>query len=449
MRSTSNRLGQPRHRDNRMIRETMTSRATFRDAAVRIGEWICASAIWSVGGDECNWMGTAFPRPEDDAPGGLVSGALWPTLYGGSAGIALFLAELHRIVPDERLARTALGALRRSARVVGTTSKNDSPLSFFTGELGIAYVIRRATAAGIADGLTTEFAALVTRVGDAFTAKHSLDLMGGNAGALPALLRMRALPGCEGFVDLARCCADELVEAAQWDGDVASWDPQRASGPEMGAPVPLTGFSHGASGIALALLEAYAFFGDERYARTARGAFAYEDGLFVQELGNWIDVSRPFTRDADGLRGACETAWCHGGPGIALARLRARALDRAAAEAHEALARTALETTVRALRANVENAGYDTSLCHGVTGLAQIVAIAGDALDDDGYRGIADDVTLALIDRYGASGRWPLAAWHASSQPSLMTGLAGIGHHLLRLAEPTVPPVLVLDASTS
>jgi lantibiotic modifying enzyme len=432
-----------------MIREKTANRATFRDAAARIGESICASAIWSAAADECNWMGTALPRPEDDAPGGLVSAALWPTMYGGSAGIALFLAELHRIAPHEQLARTALGALRRSARVVGTTSKNDSPLSFFTGELGIAYALRRATVAGIADGLNAEFAALVMRVGDAFAAKHSLDLMGGNAGALPALLRMRALPGCERFVELARSCADELVEAAQWEGDVASWDPQRASGPEMGAPAPLTGFSHGASGMALALLEAYAFFGDERYARTAHGAFAYEDGLFVHDLGNWIDVSRPFTRDADGVRGSCETAWCHGGPGIALARLRARELDPAAAQAHEARARTALDTTVRALRANVENAAYDTSLCHGMTGLAQIVAIAGDALDDDEYRGAADDVTLTLVERYGASGRWPLSAWHATSQPCLMTGLAGIGHHLLRLAEPSVPPVLVLDTPMS
>lgn len=425
-----------------MIRETDALLETFRDAARRIGESICAGAIWSVDGRECNWMGTAFPRPEDNAPGGLVSAALWPGLYGGSAGIALFLTELHRCLPDERFARAAAAALRRSARVVGSTSKNDAPVSFFTGELGIAYAIRRASETGIAETLKSDFDELVARVVAAFSKPHSLDLMIGGAGAIPALLRMRGLPGCEAFDELARRCADELVETATWEDDVATWEPGRASGPEMGAPAPLTGLSHGASGIALGLLEAYARTQDTQYVRAARGAFAYEDRLFVEDAGNWIDVSRPFEWDARGAHGTCQVAWCHGAPGIALARLRGRDLDPEFADVHDSFARIALRTTVRALEANVDSPGFDTSLCHGLIGLAQVAHIGGATLGDDGYLGAARDATATLLARYGESERWPTSAWHATDNPSLMIGLAGIGHHLLRLSEPGVPPVL-------
>jgi lantibiotic modifying enzyme len=430
-----------------VIREITTAHDIFRDAARRIGESICARAIWNSEGRECNWMGTALPRPEDDAPGGLVCASLWPGLYGGSAGIALFLAELYRLAPDGLFARTAVGALRRSARVVGTTSKNDSALSFFTGELGVAYAIHRASVSKVGETLQDDFTALVTRVVDAFALPHGLDLMVGNAGAIPALLRMRRLPGCEGFEALVPRCADELVEAANWDDCVATWDPKRASGPEMAAPAPLTGLSHGASGIALGLLEAYEYFAEERYLRAARGAFAYEDRLYDEDASNWIDVSRPFERDTRGARGLCQTAWCHGAPGITLARLRARDLDTESADAHDVRARVALATTVGALRANLDTPGYDTSLCHGLIGLAQVTAIGAEMLGNDDYRDTARAATAALLERYGESERWPTGTWHASGNPSLMVGLAGIGHHLLRLAEPSVPPVLAFAAA--
>ena len=194
------------------------------------------------------------------------------------------------------------------------------------------------------------------------------------------------------------------------------------------------------------MLEAHAFNGDARYLQTARGAFAYEDRLFVEDAGNWVDVSQPFGHDARSVHGSCQTAWCHGAPGIALARLHAREIDTEAADVHDTLAGVALTTTVSALRANIENPGHDTTLCHGLIGLAQIAEIGGEMRGDEDHRYAAREATLSLIDRYGDSRHWPTNTWHADQNPSLMVGLAGIGHHLLRLAEPNVPPILTLEA---
>jgi lantibiotic modifying enzyme len=76
--------------------------------------------------------------------------------------------------------------------------------------------------------------------------------------------------------------------------------------------------------MAWALLELAHRTGREDLRRAGRAAFAYEDSLFDSERGNWPDLR------ADGKTGDAPrfpVAWCHGAPGIALARLRAVAAD--------------------------------------------------------------------------------------------------------------------------
>src|ERR671915_222589 len=76
---------------------------------------------------------------------------------------------------------------------------------------------------------------------------------------------------------------------------------------------PLTGFSHGTAGIAWALLELAALTGEEHFRKAALDAIAYERDLFSPEAGNWPhlgDDNNPFW-----------VTWCHGAPGIGLARL--------------------------------------------------------------------------------------------------------------------------------
>jgi lantibiotic modifying enzyme len=77
---------------------------------------------------------------------------------------------------------------------------------------------------------------------------------------------------------------------------------------------PLAGLSHGAAGIAWALLALFARTGEERFRTAARGGIAFERSVFSTEAGNWRDL-----RDPEHAR--FPTAWCHGAPGIGLARL--------------------------------------------------------------------------------------------------------------------------------
>src|SRR5208283_1656347 len=141
---------------------------------------------------------------------------------------------------------------------------------------------------------------------------------------------------------------EQLYRKAIRSGDVWSWDAEESSGAGT-AQAPLTGMSHGASGIAFALLELHAATGRSQFLEAARGGFAYEDSLFDPKVGNWPDLRAAGDPGTAPLPPSHGRTWCHGAPGIALARLRAVALDPEHATAHLAMARAAITTTLLAI----------------------------------------------------------------------------------------------------
>jgi lantibiotic modifying enzyme len=199
---------------------------------------------------------------------------------------------------------------------------------------------------------------------------------------------------------------------------------------------PLTGFSHGAAGIAWALLNVSEVTNDERFHDASRKAYRYEQSLFSPTHGNWPDLRCEDTADAvapDATR--FMAAWCHGATGIGLARMLSMRFGVPAAESE---ARTALHTTVR------EGFGRDHSLCHGDLGNIDVLLQGADLLADSDLRQVAYRRAAAVlrdIERHGS--RCGVAAGVQS--PGLMTGLAGIGYGFLRLVdEARVPSVLCL-----
>jgi lantibiotic modifying enzyme len=409
-------------------------------AAVRIGRSLCESAFWDEERRLCNWLGRS--DREGPTPGSLATGtaALEWDLYRGSAGVSLFLAELFAVTGDAEALRAAVGGVRRSLRrFLDKPLERAYPLSHFLGHLGAAGVAQRVLElAPEAIDLEEGIDRLLDEVERSIAAPHPLDLLGGTGGAIPALLHLSRTPGREQCVSLAERCGRELSAAAERNGDFATWSPERVAGP-AGVNPSLTGFSHGASGMALALAELSAWTGDPTYLEIANAAFAAEDTHFSPEAGNWRDV-----REAMGA-GSFQTTWCHGAPGIGLARLRAMALDPSLREAHAATARVAAVTTIAAIEARLALPRQDSTLCHGIAGLSEIVLTAGHLLDEPAYRTAAARTAGELVRRYGTEGDWPSGMPSGGPSPALFLGSAGIGYHLLRIHDPgRVPPVLVI-----
>ncbi|RMH15538.1 MAG: hypothetical protein D6696_20460 [Acidobacteria bacterium] len=278
-------------------------------------------------------------------------------------------------------------------------------------------------------------------IAGAFDEPHPRDYLGGNAGAIAALLRLAHSTGDDAWLALARRAAEELAASARRDGAAATWDAAELAGPFGEAPpesATPTGLSHGAGGVALGLFELYAATGDQGLLDLARGALAYEDRFFDRDAGNWRDVRS--TAETPSF----STAWCHGAPGIALVRLRAMAVDRERREHHAEQARTALATTAAAVERALAAPRHDATLCHGSCGLAEVLAIGDRLLGETRYAATVGRAAATLVARYGERGDWPSGIPSAGPTPALWLGSAGIGHHLLRLHRPQVPPILLL-----
>jgi lantibiotic modifying enzyme len=408
------------------------------DAATAIGRALCSGAYWHE--RRCNWLGrTANEAADPSMPLTPTVAALGPDLYGGTAGIGLFLAQLHTRMEDDAVRATALGAIRQSL------SKSDAgpprlARSFYSGSIGMAYAAARIgclldEAALVEDGLA------LARRAAASDGDHLLDVIGGHGGAISPLLWLASLPGGADLASQALRLADDLAAAAITGGDVWRWDNERACGAGVG-PTPLCGFAHGASGMGLAMVEAGVHFGRDDLIAGGLAAFRYEDGLFDDAQANWPDL-REYAHSSSGAR-SFMVAWCHGAAGIGLARLRAlQLLPARRAELEKGVQRAVHATTAAYVTAPEE---ADASPCHGRAGLAETLLVAAEVLDEPSHAARVTTRWSAAAAAHHDPASWPCGVASGVNNPSLMLGFAGIGYSLLRADRPAeTPSVLMVE----
>jgi lantibiotic modifying enzyme len=402
------------------------ARLPFLQAAATLGARLCRDAVWA--GGRCNWVGDA----QEPAAGEwvVVQRSLGPVLYDGTAGVALFLARLYALTGEGPFRTAARGALRQ---VLGALGRVGPPVTgaFHSGLAGIAWALAEAGDSLDEAAWTEEAAKVAETLAATAPDARALDVITGSAGAIPALLGLARRLERPALAELAARHGELLLETARRGPHGWSWHTL-----DMPARADLTGYSHGAAGIGLALLELAAATGDTRFRQGADEAFRYEAQSFSPQHGNWPD-HRVFgdPAAAAGLPPSYSLAWCHGAPGIGLSRLRAWTLTGDAARLAEA--RAALATTVRALEAGLAGGGYGFSLCHGDAGNAELPLLAAEVLGDPSPAATAERIGWAGIERHGAPGLpWPCGVPNAGETPGLMLGLAGIGHFYLRLYDP-------------
>ena len=392
----------------------------FLDAAHAIARRLCAEALWS--GARCNWLGDAMEYVDRDWR--VVHRACGTTLYDGTSGIALFLSRVAAETGDDIVRATARGALEQC-----TSRMHDVPapgrLGVYSGWPGIATaLVESGRSLGEVRWIEAGQGLLDALRPDSDDGE-GLDVISGPAGAIPALLAT----GSAAARDLAITLGSRLAARAQASGDALAW----VTLPGMPA---LTGYSHGASGIAVALHALYEATGDPSWAEMSSRAIAWERRQYIAAEENWPDLRSA----TPGAPPSCACAWCHGAPGIALARLRLLGHDpRLQAE----LA-AAMRTTRRGITSALALPRYDCSYCHGLAGLAEVFVEAG----GEDHLAVAREVADAMIDRIARPGAaWPCGVPNGGETPALLTGTSGIGWFFLRAWSPaTVPTILVPGA---
>ena len=130
-------------------------------------------------------------------------------------------------------------------------------------------------------------------------------------------------------------------------------------------------------------------------------------------------------------------AWCHGASGIGLGRVGG--LPYLDDELVHQEIETAIQTTI------AQGFKDNHSLCHGALGNLELLVQATQTLNQPHHRALLAEATANVLESMSNCG-WVAGVPLGVETPGLMTGLAGIGYELLRVAEPEkVPSVLLLE----
>jgi type 2 lantibiotic biosynthesis protein LanM len=371
------------------------------------------------------------------------------SLYDGLAGVILFLAYMGSLTGNVDYMQMARKALYTMRKEVAALKKQMKALGAFDGWGGIIYVLTHLGSLWNEPEVLTEAEEIVEMLPELIEQDKTFEIMAGVAGCILALAGLYQVRPSARTREVALLCGDHLITHAQpINGGVAWPSPTPAA-------QPLTGFSHGAAGISYSLLVLTEMTGEDRFRQTALLAMQYERSVFAPEQQNWPDLriikddSANNKRTEKGTQKSeesiaeqvpsprCMLAWCHGAPGIGLGRLGSlQYVDDAAL-------RMEIDAALRSTLAL--GFGINYSLCHGDLGNLETIFMAAQVLGEAKYARAVEQLTAAILGGIDAHG-WLTGVPFYVETPGLMTGLAGIGYELLRLAYPDrVPSVLLLE----
>ncbi|MEV0283865.1 type 2 lanthipeptide synthetase LanM family protein [Kribbella sp. NPDC050820] len=354
-------------------------------AATDIADEIMAQAHSDSGG-AANWLGLELLDDHHWAVRPMGAG-----LSNGYTGTALFLAQVGALTGAGKYCELARDAIRPIPTLLEALAADPESAQLVGPGLhglgGISYGLARLRDL-LDDSDLTSWLTASLELSEKLQPDEFPSYAEGAAGGLAA---MQAIQGFPVATRLAKHYAEELVDTVEL-------------GLRRGRVAADHGLARGYQGIAWALGR-YGVPGD-RYTDAARAA---------------ADLDR---RERPGGHG-----WCSGDAGTVLARLSAGVPADL-----EAYLRTAAERPVLA----------DLSLCHGELGAVEpLVWLAErDHAAVETVRRRRTGLVLAAVQQYGPQCGTPRSV----TSPGLLTGLAGIGYGLLRLAfTKRVPSVLLLE----
>ncbi len=385
----------------RKPRHSSARAGTYLDAARDAGDEVMRSLSSFAGTASC--LNVACITGENDEGKGAYSiSTAGAGLYEGLGGIALFLAYLARESGDGSY-REAAEALTRNIQQVHASRKRPwRMLSGFSGLGSLVYLYTHLGALWDRPDLFDAAEALLPDLSPLVESDETFDVLSGSAGCLLAALPLARVRPRGGAAELARLCGERLRRRC-WTS------------------LPFRrGISHGAAGIALALHEL-------GLAGEAREAVAFERAELAE--GKWTDRHV--------INGRPQVSWCHGAPGIALARL---GMYRAGGDPE---LRRDIESALKETRE-----GYwmpSQCICHGSLGNLEPLVVATAEFPELGdWSAFIDEAAKRVLGEIERTG-WKSMLPNQTLSNGLMTGLSGIGYAFLRLNNPGgVPSVLSL-----
>jgi lantibiotic modifying enzyme len=262
---------------------------------------------------------------------------------------------------------------------------------------------------------------------DLIAADKRLDVLGGSAGAILGLLRLYRDAQSNDALRRAIKCGEHLLGQHR-----VGPEGRRSWGGQGSGPQGLNGMSHGAAGFAYALASLSAATGRDEFAKAASECIAFEDFSYNAERHNWPDLR------GDGDPGwPCQ--WCHGAPGIGLARIAIAKRGGLDSELLTTDITNALTGVERGWPVQVD------TLCCGTLGSIEFFCEAGSALGRSDLRELASRRLAAVLQSAASAGDYRWNSGNRKFNLGLYRGLAGVGYTSLRQVDDTLPNVLIWE----
>jgi type 2 lantibiotic biosynthesis protein LanM len=354
-------------------------------------------------------------------------------LYDGTIGVAFFLAALEHVTGGagfRDLALAALAPLRQALTQPLSPAAGWSTLGAATGLGGQLYGLARIGEWLGADEVFDLSRQIAARfVPERIARDEALDVLSGAAGGILSLLAWSTSSrDHDDATAAAQRCGEHLLEKRiRAESGHRTWRVPWARR-------PLTGFAHGAAGIAYALARLSQVTGETRFKDAAQEGVDYETAIYSRQARNWPDLRDVSAPDAAHFG----VAWCRGATGVGLARLGALpALDTPGIR----------EDISNGLRTTLATSTSDADhLCCGNMGRIDFLLQASLRLGrTDVLAEARRRASLIVAKAAGDRGYRLLAqAPGVMDSPALFQGIAGIGYTLLRVSQPEQLPCLLL-----
>lgn len=349
-------------------------------------------------------------------------------LFDGCAGVGMFLAGLTKVTQRKSYKDLALASLAPILRGI------DRDCNYLVDEVGIGggmgagsllYSLVR-----VGQMLDTDFIEPAEKVAAQITLERikkdrKFDVLAGSAGTILGLLTLYQVRPETEILDKAIACGRHLLECrVESEAGHRAW--------VTGKNAMLTGFSHGAAGIAYALVRLYAVTGQEEFLAAALEANAYETSVFMPEKNNWPDFRYPPSKKGY----SAWTAWCNGAAGIGMARIGELGI----------LPEQTLKPDIEAAIATVKQYPLERidQLCCGNLGRVEFLLYAAQKLKRPDLKEIAWQRTSQVVTRANRQGKFGLNWETGPYDPSFFQGVTGVGYQLLRLTHPDLLPSVLM-----
>ena len=409
--------------------------------AVRIGDNLIARAVSEESG--LSWRfykaGEQQSEPEERFH-----------LYSGNSGVVLFLINLYMVSGEQRFLTAAQQGLNHLDSKIEVIAAGD--LAFLTGKYSYAYLLKRFyEVTGDLLYLNRAVAFIVADFPDEkVLSQRPKEFLNGVAGILLVVAQVYQRSRDERLEAIIVMIVDILIRSARIGHAGIYWDRSAHY------IHPLCGFSHGASGIAFVLIEVSRWFKVPSLFWLAQEAFRYEDSYLKDRSTKWPDLRRGVFSDADksNFRDAYDSgslaffveesemnAWCHGAPGIALAR--AAACNYSSFPCYSQSVRIIAEQVHASIvQACSTDAPVSFSLCHGAGGNAESIILSAVLHGETPL--FFQQLAFCALSQHKKRGYYPSGASNLlPGDPSLFLGDAGVGYFYLRLARPLLVPSIL------